>query len=193
MKKILAAGCAVTALIAASAANARITEIRIDTVEPFADNHAFGKAGPYVRIKGVAKGELDPKAAENASIVDIEKATRNARGLVEYETDIFIMRPADPAKGNGILYYEVLNRGNKQLGRRLHDTRGGGESGGNDPKTVADAGNAFLFERGYTVVWSGWEDLPRREALMSARLPAALEDGQPLVRRIRDELQVGKR
>src|SRR6266699_572139 len=145
MRKILAATCALAPLLVTSTAESRVTEIRIDAVEPFADNHAFGQVGPYVRIKGVAKGELDPKAPENASIVDIDKAARNARGMVEYETDIFIMRPADPAKGNGILYYEVLNRGSKQLGRRLHDTRGGSESGGNDPKTIADAGNGFLF------------------------------------------------
>src|SRR5215471_11844726 len=176
---------ALISLLATTAVQARITEIRIDAVEPFADSHAFGAAGPYVRIKGIAKGEIDPKAPENAAIVDLDKAARNARGMVEYETDIYIMRPADPAKGNGILYYEVLNRGNKQLGRRLHDTRGGGgESAGNDPKTLADAGNGFLFERGFTVVWSGWEELGRREGIMSARLPAALQDGKPLVRRI---------
>jgi Alpha/beta hydrolase domain len=182
-----------SSLVLATSAEARITEIRIDAVEPFAENHAFGATGPYVRIKGIAKGEIDPKAPENAAIVDLDKAPRNARGMVEYETDIFVMRPADPAKGNGILYYEVLNRGNKQLGRRLHDTRGGGESGGNDPKTLADAGNGFLLERGFTVVWSGWEDLGRREGIMGARLPAVLVDGKPLVHRIRDEIQVGKR
>ncbi len=57
-----------------------------------------------------------PKAPEHADIVDLDKAPRNARGMVEYEIDVFILRPADPAKGNGILFYEVLNRGNKQLG-----------------------------------------------------------------------------
>ena len=193
LKTLLGASCAAVPLMLASAAQARITEIRIEAVEPFADNHAFGKTGGYVRIKGVAKGELDPKAPENATIVDLDKAPRNARGMVEYDTDIFIMRPADPAKGNGILYYEVLNRGSKQLGRRLHDTRGGGESGGNDPKTLADAGNGFLFERGFTVVWSGGEELGRREGIMSARFPAVMEDGKPMVRRVREEIQVGKR
>ena len=38
------------------------------------------------------------------------------RGMVEYEVDIFILRPADPARAIGLLLYEVLNRGNKQLG-----------------------------------------------------------------------------
>src|SRR5438128_1635177 len=127
--RALAAAAVLAPLIAADTATARITAIRIDAVEPFADGQSFGEAGSYVRIKGVAKGELDPKAPENAVIVDLDKAPVNARGMVDYEVDIFILRPADPGKGNGILYYEVLNRGAKQLGGRLHDTRGRGEAG----------------------------------------------------------------
>ena len=34
-----------------------IIEIKIDTIEPFADGQAFGEAGSYLRIKGIAKGE----------------------------------------------------------------------------------------------------------------------------------------
>jgi len=105
--------------------DARIVEIRIDAVEPFIDGHSFGSVGPYERVKGVAKGELDPNAREGAGIVDLAKAPRNTRGMVEYEVDIFILRPANPAKGSGILYYEVLNRGNKQLGTRLLDVTTG--------------------------------------------------------------------
>ena len=103
----------------AFAADARVMEIRIDAVEPFAGGHAFGAAGAYERVKGIAKGELDPTDAQNSGIVNLDKAPRNARGMVEYEVDIFILRPVDRAKGSGILYYEVLNRGNKQLGTRL--------------------------------------------------------------------------
>jgi hypothetical protein len=33
-----------------------ITEIKIDTIEPFAEQQTFGAAGSYVRIKGIAKG-----------------------------------------------------------------------------------------------------------------------------------------
>ena len=177
-----------------SIASARITEIKIDTVEPFADGSAFGTVGPYVRIKGIAKGELDPKAPENATIVDLDKAPRNARGMVEYDVDIFILRPADPAKGNGILFYEALNRGNKQIGRRLHDVLASAGVGLNDPQTREHAGNGFLFERGYTMMWSGWDaDVSRNGARMAARFPVALENGKPIVRRIREEIQVGKR
>jgi hypothetical protein len=176
------------------AAQARITEIRLDAPEPFAEGHAFGEVGSYLRITGVAKGELDPAAAQNRGIVDLDKVPRNARGMVEYEVDVFILRPADPAKANGLLFYEVLNRGNKQLGYRLHDLVGGGAVALNDPRTRAHAGNGLLFERGYTIVWSGWDpDVSKANATMGARFPMIMEDGKPLVRRIREEMQVGKR
>ena len=192
--KVFAFLAAVGSVFAASGAQARITEVRIDVIEPFADGHAFGPAGSYVRIKGVAKGELDPAAPQNAVIVDLDKAARNARGMVDYEVDIFILRPADPAKGNGLLFYEALNRGNKQLGYRLHDLVGGGATALNDPKTAEHAGNALLFARGYTLVWSGWDpDVPKANATMGARFPIAMDGGQPIVRRIREELQAGKR
>src|SRR5215510_10429315 len=175
MGKALALAAAVGLLFATSA-GARITEIRIESVEPFVGNHGFGEAGPYVRIKGVARGELDPAA--HTIIVDLDKAPRNARGMVEYEVDIFILRPADPAKGNGILFYEVLNRGNKQLAQRLHDLVGGSAAILNDPKTPEHTGNGFLFERGYTVVWSEWDpDVPKRNSTMGARFPAIMDEG----------------
>jgi Alpha/beta hydrolase domain len=182
---------ALGSLFAAAAAQARIKDIRIDAAEPFADGQSFGEAGPYLRIKGVAKGELDPKAPELADIVDLDKAPVNARGLVDYEVDFFILRPVTPTKG--ILFYEVLNRGNKQVGQRLHDLAGAAAAL-NDPRTRADAGNAFLFERGYSIVWSGWEaDVAKANSTMGAGLPPALADGKPAVHRIREEMQVGKR
>ena len=33
-----------------------ISEITIDTIEPFADGKVFGAAVSYIRIKGIAKG-----------------------------------------------------------------------------------------------------------------------------------------
>jgi hypothetical protein len=194
--KALALGLAALGLV--TTADARITEIRIDTVEPFIGGHAFGSVGPYERLTGVAKGELDPSARENAVIVDLDKAPRNSRGMVEYEIDIFILRPADPAKGSGILYYEVLNRGNKQLGTRLLDVTSGGAvslaNALNNPTTPAHVGNGFVFERGYTVVWSAWDpDVSSANARMTARFPVVMENGAPMVRRIREEFQAGKR
>src|SRR5262245_21536210 len=190
----LAGLVALAPLFLAGSVEARLTEIRIDSVEPFADGHTFGAAGAYQRLKGVAKGELDPKAAENLVIVDLDKAPRNARGMVEYEVDIFILRPADPMKGNGLLFYETVNRGHKQLGQRIHDVRAEGGAPLNDPKTLEHAGNGFLFQRGYTIVWSGWDpDAPKSGFSMGARFPLAMENGKPMVRRIREEFQAGRR
>src|SRR5688572_19544782 len=92
-------------------------DIRIDTVQSFAEGRAFGKAGAYERLKGVVRGTLDPDHPQNSDIVDLKKAPRNAQGLVEYEIDLDMLRPVDPARANGVVLYEVTNRGNKLLGR----------------------------------------------------------------------------
>jgi hypothetical protein len=169
-------------------------EIRIDSIESFAEGRSFGKVGSYERLKGVARGQLDPLAPQNSSIVDLAKAPRNARGLVEYEVDVDILRPADPACGSGVLFHEVTNRGNKILGRLLHGVLSPNPIDLNDPKTAAHAGNGFLFERGATIIWAGWDPtVGSRDATMTVRFPLALENDKPMVRRIREEFQVGKR
>jgi len=71
-----------------------ITGITISAVEPFAEGKTFGDAGAYVRVRGVAQGVLDPEAPDNVGIVDLDKATRNKAGQVEYATDFFMLRPA---------------------------------------------------------------------------------------------------
>lgn len=169
-------------------------DIRIDSIEPFAEGRSFGKVGSYERLKGVAVGQLDPLASQNSSIVDLEKAPRNARGLVGYEVDVDILRPVDPARGSGVLFYEVTNRGNKLLGRLLHGVVSPDMTDLNNPRTAAHGGNGFLFERGATIVWAGWDPtVDSRDATMTVRFPLALENGKPMVRRIREEFQVGKR
>src|SRR5439155_9501760 len=129
-------------------------EIKIDAVEPFAEGLAFGEAGAYLRIRGVAKGELDPAAPQNQVVVDLDKAPRNARGLVEYETDFFILRPADPSRTNGVLVYDVTNRGRKRILAMLDDASEDSPAAANDPRTVKHAGLGFSLGRGYSLVWS---------------------------------------
>ncbi len=169
-----------------------IVEIKIDAVEPFADGQVFGEAGAYLRIKGVAKGELDPAAPENQVIVDLDKAPRNERGKVEYEADFFILRPAEPRPG-GVLVYDVTNRGRKVILGRIDEA--GGDADTNNPKTARDVGMGFTLGRGYSLVWSGWDSAaPRVNNGMMARLPPALgSNGEPIVRRIRDEFHIGTR
>jgi Alpha/beta hydrolase domain len=169
-----------------------IVEIKIDAVEPFAEGQAFGEAGSYLRIAGIAKGEVDPAAPENQVIVDLDKAPRNARGMVEYETDFFILRPAEPQRAGGILVYDVTNRGRKVILGRLDEA--GGNADTNNPKRAQDVGLGFTLGRGYSLVWSGWDSgAPRANNGMTARFPQALENGEPMVRRIRDEFHIGTR
>ena len=169
-----------------------IVEIKVDAVEPFADGQAFGEAGAYVRIAGVAKGEIDPAAPENHAIADLDKAPRNARGMVEHEADFFILRPAEQARGSGVLVYDVTNRGRKMIFNLLDDAAGGADT--NNPRAARDVGLAFTLGRGWSLVWSGWDSgAPRANNGMTARLPPALEGGGPIVRRIRDEFHIGTR
>ena len=143
-------------LLAAGSADARVTRIEITHVEsPAFEGRHFGTVGPYEKLRGRAHGEVDPDDPRNAVITDIELAPRNARGLVEYSMDIYILRPVDAGRGSRKLLLEVNNRGNKLSGilnhRRLRSGRG------NDPAAAGDAGDGFLMERGYVLAWNGWD------------------------------------
>src|SRR5919206_3639425 len=142
-------------LVAASAADARITKIQIVQKEsPTFGGYAFKDVGQYEKLVGKAYGELDPNDPKNAVIVDIKLAPRNARGKVEYAFDFYILKPIDLSKGNHKVMYEPPNRG-----RKTHAVLNRG-AGGNDPGSVTDAkvlANTFLPPRGYTMVWSGWD------------------------------------
>src|SRR5215472_15956610 len=169
-------------------------EIQVNAVEPFAEGQAFGEAGPYLRIRGVAKGELDPTASENQAIVDLDKAPRNARGLVEYETDFFILRPVDPGRTNGVLVYDVTNRGSKRIFQLLDDAPSAPVDAANDPKTAREAGLGFSLGRGYSLVWSGWDPgAPTANSGLGARFPTVMENGRPVTGRIRHEFHIGTR
>jgi hypothetical protein len=167
-----------------------ITSVDIKAIEPLADGAAFGDVGAYERVIGVAKGEVDPNAPGNKGIALIDKAPLNARGMVEYAADFFILRPKDPAKGNGRILYEVNNRGRKMLFGNIAD----GPQGINDPQKAADLGNGFPLRRGWTIVWSGWDpDAPRANMGLGLTAPEATDNGRPIVQTVRDEFVSGTR
>ena len=167
-----------------------IVSIDIKAIEPLADGVPFGEVGAYERVIGVAKGEVDPKAPDTKGIALIDTAPLNERGRVEYAADFFILRPKDPAKGNGHILYEVTNRGRKMLFGNIAD----GPQGVNDPKTLADTGNGFPMRRGYTIVWSGWDpDAPRANMGLGLTAPIATDNGKPIVSLVVDEFVSGTR
>jgi hypothetical protein len=166
-----------------------ITAIEITSRAPFVGGATFGTVGAYERIDGVAIGELDPAAPGNRGIVNLEKAPRNARGRVEYRSDLCILRPADPDKGNGRLLYEVNNRGRIMLLANLCAGKPG-----NQPQTAADLGNALPLRLGFTLVWCGWDPgAPRANGGLGLDAPIATNNGAPIARRIREEFISGTR
>lgn len=167
-----------------------LLSVEVQTVEPLADGAPFGAVGAYERVIGTAKGEVDPKDPANKVIANIDKAPLNANGRVEYATSFFILRPKDPAKGNGRILYEVNNRGRKMLFGNIAD----GPLGVNDPKTVADLGNGFPLRLGYTIVWSGWDpDAPRANMGLALTAPVLTDNGKPITQMVRDEFVSGTR
>jgi Alpha/beta hydrolase domain len=175
-------------LCSARTARAELRTLEILHREPFAGGKAFGDTGPYERITAVAQFAIDPAHLRNRGIVDLDLAPRNAEGKVEFEADVCILAPQDPAKGNGAIFYDVNNRGNK-LALRFFNRA----PSGNDPKTAVDAGDGFLFRRGYTVVWCGWigELLPGDHRLL-LRAPVATENGKPIRGMVRYEMVTDK-
>ena len=135
------------AALSVGIAEARITRIEITSVEsPTFDGRAFGRVGPYEKLRGRAYGEVDPTDPRNAAITDIELAPLNANGRVEYSMDIFILKPVDLNRCNHKLFLDMNNRGQMRVGR-LNDV-----ALTNEPTTSADARKRFVMNLEYTIV-----------------------------------------
>jgi len=155
MRHLLSAVTLIAGVIGlTSPAAAKVVKFEIVRVEsPAFEGRTFGAVGTYDRIIARATIAASPDDPHNAIIVDLDRAPRNAQGLVEAVTDVEILRPTIAANGNHHLLYEALNRGGK-LGLALFNDN---PVVINDLAKATDAGNGFLMNRGYTVVWSGWQ------------------------------------
>ena len=140
--------------ICTSPSAAKVVKLEVLKVEsPAFEGRTFGAVGTYDRILARATIAVTPDDINNKVIVDLDRAPRNAQGQVEATTEVEILRPTVAAAGNRTLFYEVLNRGSK-LGFALFNDL---PAVTNDLVKASDAGNGFLLNRGYTVVWSGWQ------------------------------------
>ena len=153
----IALALAAATLFSVPVAEARITSIVItSTLSPTFGGLSFGTVGPYEKLRGTAFGELDPLAPGNSVITDLELAPRNAAGKVEYQMDIFILKPINLGNGNHRVLLDFNNRGEMRLGR-LNEFSLDNPPLTNDPTTAADAGTGFVMKQGYTVVGNGWD------------------------------------
>jgi len=172
------------AMLAPSSSEARVIRFVVDQRRPLADGMSFGTAGAYERLDGTAYFEVDPKDPLNAVIVNLERAPRNARGMVEFSSPFVVLKPVDLAKGNHKVFYAINNRGNQQAISYFNFGRGG-----NNPLTGADVGDGFLMRLGYTIVDAGWEgDLVPGNGRLVPTFPIATQpDGKPVVAKVRIE------
>ena len=174
-----------SALSLVSLAEARITQLQVVRLEsPTFGGMTFGSVGAYEKITARAFGEVDPTLPGNALMTDIQFAPRNARGMVEYSTDVFILKPIDPSKGSGKIFYDVVNRGNKGSYTTFNQAPAPSGVANTD---ASGAGTGLLMRRGYTIVWSGWEDaslIGTGANTLTASLPVARNpDGSSIVTR----------
>jgi len=143
-------------LAAAGMAFAGVHSVHVAERSDVLGGKPFGRAGAYEKVTGKVHFRIDPKAPANRIISDIDLAPVNAEGVVEFSADFYVLKPRQPAQGNGTVFYEVSNRGNKGVVSMFNLGRGG-----LDPSSEADFGDGFLMERGFTVVWLGWQfDVP---------------------------------
>ena len=160
-----------------------VDDIEVLSVSDAYGGASFGSVGPYEVVTAIVHGKLDPRHPANARIVDVALAPTDSEGMVAYSTDAVILRPKNASTANHVLFYDVANRGSK-LGLSAMDAAGGTFEEGQQ-------GNGFLLNRGYTIVWSGWQsDLPQsgRGGPMGTSFPVAKNtDGTSITGMSREE------
>ena len=178
-------------LLAAAApggSEARVVRLVVEQTRTFAGGMTFGTVGTYQRLDGTAYMEVDPHDPLNAAIVNIDRAPRNVRGMVEFTAPFFILKPVDMARGNHKIFYGINNRGNKiELSFRMFPTNPNANN--NDPITAADVSDGLMLRLGYAIVDAGWQgDVAPGNNRLFPDFPVATQpDGSPIVANIRIE------
>src|SRR5580765_4827038 len=107
---------------------AEVTSVTVTSRTTVAGGQSFGATGPYERLVGRIEFALDPADPHNAGIADLDRAARASDGRVHFSSDLYVLRPTDPSKGNGVLLFDVANRGRRSLLGRFNRA-----APGNDP------------------------------------------------------------
>ncbi|MBC7709887.1 MAG: hypothetical protein H7203_07490 [Rhizobacter sp.] len=150
-------------------AHAEVIAFEVLQSVPAFEGRSFGSVGPYVKITARATIAVDPADPRNAVIADIDKAPRNARGLVEAIADVVLLRPADPLRGNGTLLIDVPNRGTKLAPQGFDDVA---QPAASEANKATDAGIGFTQTQGFSIAWIGWQaDIPSLPNQLALKAP----------------------
>jgi hypothetical protein len=136
----------------ATPAAAKVTKLEITSKDSF----GTFKPGEYVWWQGRISGELSP----TEKIPDLDKAAKNAHGLVEYSAKISLMFPKNPKSGNGTLLVDIPNRGRVYAQALYNSPRDAPFNSG-----TTEVGTGFLQDHGFAIAEVMWElgqgaDLP---------------------------------
>ena len=100
-----------------------------------------------------------------------------------------MLKPVDPRRGNGRLFYEVGNRGGKAILATFQKA-----AGSLDPTTDAEFGDGALMRQGFTLLWMGWQwDVPDRPGTMRMEMPIATENGRRITGLVRGNFILNER
>jgi hypothetical protein len=118
-------------------------------------------AGSYERLIGRVYFAIDPRLDANRRIADLALAPRDAAGLVEFSSDFLVVRPKNGRRANGTVFLEIVNRGRDQS---LGLMSGARQTDASPDRW--DLGDRFVLERGFTMVFLGWQfDVPEARGL----------------------------
>ena len=162
---------------------ARVKRVEITSRAEVLAGKSFGDAGAYERITGRVYFSLPVANAHNRRIVDLDKAVNLQNGEVLFSADFIIVRPKDPAKGNGSMILEVPNRGH---GRIISLVDGGNWDLAND------AGDAWLLRNGFTVATIGWQWDAAGDDALKLYAPIARDHGMTITGLLRGDLTPSK-
>jgi hypothetical protein len=154
-----------------------VESLIVTSTSDYEDGRSWGDAGPYQVVRGTVTFALDPLAAANQRITDIQFAERGLDGLVRAEADFCLLRPKNRDLANGGLFFSVANRGNVTLPFGL----GPAPDLVSLPAGTIPSSESLLLYGGWTVAWCGWQfDLTRGPRQLAISVPQALQDGKPI-------------
>jgi hypothetical protein len=173
---ILVAAGFLVAVAVGQPSEARVVRFVVEQQESYAGGAEWGTSGAYERLVGTAYMEVDPRDPLNAGIVNLDKAPRNDRGMVEFSAPFFMLKPVDMARGNQKMFYAINNRGNTSLLPAPTPAQVGGLT-------------QLQLRLGYAVVDAGWQgDVVGSSTRLAPTLPVATQpDGSPIVAALRIE------
>jgi hypothetical protein len=68
---------------------------------PLAEGRTFGERGAYEVVEGVPRFGVRPEDPANHAIIDLERTTRDADGLVHFDADFCLLQPLRPRARHG--------------------------------------------------------------------------------------------